>query len=1004
MALQGTKALERWCKIVTADYEGVSVVNMTTSWRSGLGFCAIVHHFRPDLLDFSTLDADDALGNNRLAFELAEQHLGIPALLDPQDMVECELLDRLSILTYLSQFFQVFRGSTAKGSSDRPQRTGSARSSNEAGPSSSPLKKPTVQLGRRNEVCRVCGKPVFILERLNVGGRLLHRTCFRCARCNAQLNVVSYYETEGGEYCCDVCPDEEVSMAETVQANKEKVQKHLDSEESSQGGSSDSEGEEERGGGDGKKRTTEDEVNHNGSVVVQAESVEEMGGNSNNNNVSKKLDANDNDAKCLPGEKDKVAVVSDIPSATAVDGVDVPEEILLPTEAEEKSKAVQNPEEGASDDDAKITGENGGGEICNDSGCHDEDLPVKEILDEDNLSKNKANEDDYEAGRGEVTAVGEDEDAVAVQNEVSLAVDAADDAQSLETEEDGEKAEEKSTPPEENSVQQSEIRTDEKLHAESDEPMLESDKEIEAPTKKEEHTTESELDSESAVFESADDGEGVKGQSSSAGESSRAKVTAAQEDEKSPSEAEARGEEEEEYPNEMNPFELEDEAADTVESQTDDDKKLLSEQKEMTESKATAKVSTNPFGSDFEESGEEEETSSTVKASSTLTPSTASLQPTTNTGPPKPPRAATAASTMTAAASKSLNPFGSDFEDDDEEVSRGPSPSPSSCSSVRSRKKRQAPLPPGVRSPPVPSPRSARNTQNLSPLAAAPVPAPRHSLSPASRRRPSPRPTRSAPKPPPPNPNAGNTASEASASPAASTPPPRPPPPSELAKERKDRDNLNRRSQLLGQQQQPVGGGGDVEVVLTPLSPDKATLEGQWKKKKGPAPPRPVPQKRQVKKLPRKAVNTELHDIEVKQRELERQGVKLETTIRELCQKRDAELKAEEGEEGGASVPPADRDSLGPEVEDLMIQLFDLVNEKNDLFRRQTELMYMRKDHLLEEEHADIEHKVRMLMAKPDSQRTDDDKMTEEKLIARLMEVVAQRNEIVDCLEMDRLR
>jgi predicted nucleic acid-binding Zn-ribbon protein len=142
------------------------------------------------------------------------------------------------------------------------------------------------------------------------------------------------------------------------------------------------------------------------------------------------------------------------------------------------------------------------------------------------------------------------------------------------------------------------------------------------------------------------------------------------------------------------------------------------------------------------------------------------------------------------------------------------------------------------------------------------------------------------------------------------------------------------------------------ELVLTPLSPDKASTDGQWKRKKGPAPPRPIPQKRQVKKLPRKAVNTELQDIEIKQQELERQGVRLEKTIREVCEKNDQE-RVEAGLEN------KDRESLGPEVEDLIVQLFDLVNEKNDLYRRQTELMYMKRDHRLEEEHADIEHQVR---------------------------------------------
>lgn len=42
--------LLEWCKEVTRDYTGVKVTNLTTSWRNGMAFCAVIHSFRPDLM------------------------------------------------------------------------------------------------------------------------------------------------------------------------------------------------------------------------------------------------------------------------------------------------------------------------------------------------------------------------------------------------------------------------------------------------------------------------------------------------------------------------------------------------------------------------------------------------------------------------------------------------------------------------------------------------------------------------------------------------------------------------------------------------------------------------------------------------------------------------------------------------------------------------------------------------------------------------------------------
>uniref|UniRef100_A0A8C3U1I7 F-actin monooxygenase n=1 Tax=Catharus ustulatus TaxID=91951 RepID=A0A8C3U1I7_CATUS len=125
-----------WCQKQTEGYRNVNVTDLTTSWKSGLALCAIIHRFRPDLIDFEALKEDDVVRNNQLAFDVAEQEFGIPPVTTGQELGSAGEPDKLSMVLYLSKFYELFRGTplravdAAEKQNGENNDLGSAKSSN----------------------------------------------------------------------------------------------------------------------------------------------------------------------------------------------------------------------------------------------------------------------------------------------------------------------------------------------------------------------------------------------------------------------------------------------------------------------------------------------------------------------------------------------------------------------------------------------------------------------------------------------------------------------------------------------------------------------------------------------------------------------------------------------------------------------------------------------------------------------------------------------------------
>uniref|UniRef100_A0A8D3B1J0 F-actin monooxygenase n=1 Tax=Scophthalmus maximus TaxID=52904 RepID=A0A8D3B1J0_SCOMX len=243
-----------WCQKQTRGYRGVDVTNLTSSWRSGLALCALVHRQRPELIDYESLNEEDVAGNNQLAFDVAERAFGV------------QPPDKLLMVLYLSKFYEAFRNSPVNNGqcpfllllslsqvvkrvvfmknisfqtlklppppppcfsvlpSWRQLSCHSALPAGEDGElRENKVRSMATQLLAKfeensstcvvrkdfsaglggSDVCHFCTKRVYVMERLSAEGYFFHRECFRCDVCNCTLRLGGHtFDSQEAKFYC----------------------------------------------------------------------------------------------------------------------------------------------------------------------------------------------------------------------------------------------------------------------------------------------------------------------------------------------------------------------------------------------------------------------------------------------------------------------------------------------------------------------------------------------------------------------------------------------------------------------------------------------------------------------------------------------------------------------------------------------------------------------------------------------------------------------------------
>jgi len=103
----GKKQLLSWVSKTIPTDLGIEIKDFGPSWRDGYAFMGLINAIDENLIDINKYR--DASNKHRLntSFNVAESELGIPKLLDPDD-VDLAKPDEKSVMTYVAQFLHKY--------------------------------------------------------------------------------------------------------------------------------------------------------------------------------------------------------------------------------------------------------------------------------------------------------------------------------------------------------------------------------------------------------------------------------------------------------------------------------------------------------------------------------------------------------------------------------------------------------------------------------------------------------------------------------------------------------------------------------------------------------------------------------------------------------------------------------------------------------------------------------------------------------------------------------